>query len=682
MGTAYGRLDVFWPDGLLNTYILTEENTSIGRSPGNTIPLDTSAISRYHVSITRRNDETFLTDLDSANGTHVDNVRIPHNEPKKLFGGEEIQIGDLRLFYNDLDESPTRPFAVPEETTVRIELPEMSFNIEVEGPEIAIAPGAHASAKLRISNQGEAPERYTIQVAGVPKEWLRIDRREVEVAPKKSVEVSLSFKPLRRSESQPGDYTIEVDVSPKSDPTQKLTARFVLRILPYGGFGLALERRHLPQTEAFLLHLHNQGSGVLPISLSAQQVKWDKNERENLNFAFSPSHVVLQAGQRVTASVRVQPRKKTWFGEPHEHTFDIRAKSKTPAGYLIATRAYVTEKPPFPRWALFALIGVVFSALLLVALLLASLLNRDTTPEIREFVAAQEQVMQGEPVTLSWDVASTQWVRINVNGVEVETFTPDVRQANLDTSSYSGNIVITLRAENGNLISELSQQVEVVVPMVVEYFRIEPERPVRFVAQTITISWNIHGAVTTRLIGLEALTNSPRDFSYGQSATISVSSAPTDLQYALRIVAENGSGDVFEQDVLISLIDPQCVAQSAVTLYAEPNETSQVTSTVTSGTSVIVDGRDITGGWLRFGPAGWGLLSEFICADTFNPSDLLLEISVPTAMPDTLTPTASPTFTATVFPTFTPAPLFGATNTPPAGVSSPAPPVVTITPAS
>ena len=29
---AYGRLDVFWPDGLFKTYLLTDSTISIGRS--------------------------------------------------------------------------------------------------------------------------------------------------------------------------------------------------------------------------------------------------------------------------------------------------------------------------------------------------------------------------------------------------------------------------------------------------------------------------------------------------------------------------------------------------------------------------------------------------------------------------------------------------------------------------
>ncbi|WP_343423038.1 hypothetical protein [Candidatus Flexifilum breve] len=54
---AYGRLDVFFPDGLFKTYLLTDPNTTIGRSNTSTIPIDdeTLALSRqYHAEEQRR----------------------------------------------------------------------------------------------------------------------------------------------------------------------------------------------------------------------------------------------------------------------------------------------------------------------------------------------------------------------------------------------------------------------------------------------------------------------------------------------------------------------------------------------------------------------------------------------------------------------------------------------------
>ncbi|MBX3065043.1 MAG: FHA domain-containing protein, partial [Anaerolineae bacterium] len=99
---VYGKLEVYWPgrDGLVESYRLEKAVVAIGRSSGNDVVLDTTSVSRYHISLNHQNDQVFLQDLDSANGTYVDGERATPNEPILLHGGEEILIGDLRLIYN------------------------------------------------------------------------------------------------------------------------------------------------------------------------------------------------------------------------------------------------------------------------------------------------------------------------------------------------------------------------------------------------------------------------------------------------------------------------------------------------------------------------------------------------------------------------------------------------------
>ncbi|MDL1902083.1 FHA domain-containing protein [Anaerolineae bacterium CFX9] len=200
---AFGRLDVFFPDGMYETFLLTEPNTSIGRSPGNTIALDTETISRYHLTITQTDGKVFLTDLDSQNGTFVDGTRLRQDEPFLLRGGEEINIGELILIFHDPDANPTRPILIPEEVTQHVGAVSADFSVDLEAPEIAISPGAYAPAKVTITNTSEKAERFIVRVSGVPAEWVRIDRPSLEVGAGKSASIAISFKPLRRSDSVP-----------------------------------------------------------------------------------------------------------------------------------------------------------------------------------------------------------------------------------------------------------------------------------------------------------------------------------------------------------------------------------------------------------------------------------------------------------------------------------------------
>ena len=81
---VFGRLDVFYPDGRVESYPLSGDTVSVGRAEGNTIALDTETISRYHFSITQKDGVVQLTDLDSANGTYIDGTQLNSNDPLRV----------------------------------------------------------------------------------------------------------------------------------------------------------------------------------------------------------------------------------------------------------------------------------------------------------------------------------------------------------------------------------------------------------------------------------------------------------------------------------------------------------------------------------------------------------------------------------------------------------------------
>lgn len=71
-------------------YFLTREETVIGRSREADISLDQEPVSRQHALIRRRDDKLRLLDLDSKNGTYVNEVAIKDTELRE---GDFIQIG-------------------------------------------------------------------------------------------------------------------------------------------------------------------------------------------------------------------------------------------------------------------------------------------------------------------------------------------------------------------------------------------------------------------------------------------------------------------------------------------------------------------------------------------------------------------------------------------------------------
>ncbi len=82
---------------------------TIGRNADNTIVLDDPAASAHHACVCRDGTEDVLKDLESTNGTYVNDKRVSRH---RLRTGDVITIGKYRLvFERTNDDAPTREAA-------------------------------------------------------------------------------------------------------------------------------------------------------------------------------------------------------------------------------------------------------------------------------------------------------------------------------------------------------------------------------------------------------------------------------------------------------------------------------------------------------------------------------------------------------------------------------------------
>jgi pSer/pThr/pTyr-binding forkhead associated (FHA) protein len=692
---AYGRLDVFWPDGQFKTFPLTEPTSSIGRSSGNTIMLDTNTISRYHISIAQEKGQVFLTDLDSVNGTFIDGVRLTGSEKRPLYGGEEIQIGTLRIIYHRIDDRPTQPMAAVEEETQRVEVSLPEFNIHVQGPEQGVAPGAHISAQLVITNTSDDIMRYNVEVDGLPAEWVRLDRPTPRVSAQNSAEVLINIKPTRRYDSKPGLYPVSVRVYPQENPEMKLQAEITLQVLPFSGFGMALQNQRLKGKERFRLHLHNQGSSNLPLTVSATGVdvppvavlagakpiggkssanlsareharlmtQGARKTSDTLDFNINSAQVTLAPGARQMVQLEARPKRTSMFGAPREHVFDVSVRSGDPSGFLAIQRAYYTETPPLPHWTLYVIAaGVLAMMLLIVGGLLLVLRQPPPEPVIASMIIqnGSAQIPRGETLSISWQATDVANLSISLNGTPVSSVTdPELNSINLSTENLSGQVVVSLLGTNGDRQASASQTINIYQPMQPEFFAAEPAQMVRYVVQPLVLRWNVPGAVSIRLSGLESFSTTQLQPSFGAEGTISDIVGIPQNPFSITLIAEDEIGNTLEQSVTIDVVNPECIpAGESVSLRAGPDVAHQVVGTLNPGARVVVDAQDAGRRWLRVqlsgGAAGWGQRTEFACAPNFNVDNLQIAVNVPPApTPLPLTATLTPTLTPTRTPTST-----------------------------
>ena len=78
------------------SYLLDEDEVTVGRDSRADILLDDSTVSRSHAVFRRVGDTFAVYDSGSLNGTYVNRQRVDHQQ---LRNGDEIMIGKFRLVF-------------------------------------------------------------------------------------------------------------------------------------------------------------------------------------------------------------------------------------------------------------------------------------------------------------------------------------------------------------------------------------------------------------------------------------------------------------------------------------------------------------------------------------------------------------------------------------------------------
>ncbi len=86
-------------DTVVHKYIFDKEIMSVGRARDNDIVIENLSVSRNHARIRKEGDRFILTDLNSANGTYVNGVRITRVE---IVNDDVVTVGKHKLHFIDI----------------------------------------------------------------------------------------------------------------------------------------------------------------------------------------------------------------------------------------------------------------------------------------------------------------------------------------------------------------------------------------------------------------------------------------------------------------------------------------------------------------------------------------------------------------------------------------------------
>ena len=92
------KLIIKFNDVVIDQIVLKQGDMNVGRRPGSDILLDNMAVSGNHASIFTIGEDSFVQDLNSTNGTFVNNKRVAKHH---LTNGDTVNIGNHSLTYHN-----------------------------------------------------------------------------------------------------------------------------------------------------------------------------------------------------------------------------------------------------------------------------------------------------------------------------------------------------------------------------------------------------------------------------------------------------------------------------------------------------------------------------------------------------------------------------------------------------
>jgi hypothetical protein len=248
---------------------------------------------------------------------------------------------------------------------------------------IAVAPGAQASAEIRVRNNGTVVDQFTLQVLGDAAAWSTAEPPVISLFPGAEQTARITFKPPRTPDVPAGPLAFGVRVASQEDPAGSVVEEGQLQVGAFSETSAELApRTSRGRTSATHdLAIDNRGNTVLNASVAGL------DPDRTLAYDIKPPAMVIDPGAAAFTKVAVKPRKRFWRGQPRTHSFQLQLDGG-PAPVLVG--GSMLQEPILPSWFLkgLALLAAAVIALVLIWLLFLQPAIRSAAEERAEEVLA------------------------------------------------------------------------------------------------------------------------------------------------------------------------------------------------------------------------------------------------------------------------------------------------------
>ena len=332
---AQARVQVVEKEHTSRMVTLTSATSTIGRDKDNAIVLDDNKASRRHAQITWDGLEYYVMDLDSTNGTYLENTKLLPGVAEVWKPNQNLRIGEawMRLIPPKIDNRKATE-TLPSGSRLSFQSNSSAglIGLSMTSPQLTVEAGGRVSASVTLLNQSPDVDHFSLSLQGIPKNWIASLPAVVQLMPGEQKETEFTLQIPRASESRAGAHPMILRVSSQRDPGQFAEMKLALTIGPYSQFQAKFQPQRLRTGRPGQLMIYNQGN-----SPEAFKVQF-KDAADELNFQPAELNITVAEGSlcrgrvsRPGASVTAdRQRKKTFVQRSGQHT--ERRSANCPGG--------------------------------------------------------------------------------------------------------------------------------------------------------------------------------------------------------------------------------------------------------------------------------------------------------------------------------------------------------------
>jgi eukaryotic-like serine/threonine-protein kinase len=338
------HIQILQKDQTAKVLKLPAGTVTIGRGKENHIVLNDEKVSRRHAQITWDGLEYHVMDLNSSNGTYLENAKLLPGIQEVLRPNQNLRIGDswLRIILSTTQAQQSGIRSSVGSTLLYASSSAGVVGASVTPQQLSVEPGGSATASIALLNQSPNVDQFLLSITGIPDTWVASMPPAVDLLPGEQKEVVLTLLIPRAPGSRAGRHPLILRITSQRDTSQIVEVKPTLTISAYSQLKVELQPERLRTGQTGRLLIDNQGNASETVFVEL------KDREKALNFDLAQKQLSVPEGKALATEYTARLRKPYWLGA--EKTYPITAQVKTSQGEPRSFPAEIVSRAILPVW--------------------------------------------------------------------------------------------------------------------------------------------------------------------------------------------------------------------------------------------------------------------------------------------------------------------------------------------